>query len=216
MTRSIPKNASVAEAGEGHKLHAPSAARNVEPIADFLTEHAPETGQALEIASGTGQHVATFAARLPGLQWHPSDIEAARLRSIDAHAAEAALTNVASAQNLNATQPGWGSAQHPMDLIVLINLLHLINIPQTVTLLSEVGKALAPGGTFILYGPFCRNGYMVSEGDQRFDAQLRTADPMIGYKDTVDLPRWLADAGMTTQEPFEMPANNLAFVAKKE
>ena len=215
MTRSIPKNASVAHAGEGAKLHAPSAARNAEAIAAFLAEHAPTSGSALELASGTGQHVTRFATTLPELHWHPTEIDPSRMRSIDAHVTEAGLTNVAPAQPLNATQAGWGVAQHPQDLIVLINLLHLINMPETLTLLSEVGKALAPGGTFILYGPFSRNGYMTSEGDQRFDAQLRTADPMIGYKDTVDIPRWLTAAGLTAEDPYEMPANNLAFVARK-
>ena len=60
-----------------------------------------------------------------------------------------------------------------------------------------------------------RQGRLTSDGDVRFDDQLRTADPAIGYKDTLDMHRWLGDAGMTAVQTIEMPANNLAFVARK-
>ncbi|MEO5658518.1 MAG: DUF938 domain-containing protein, partial [Polaromonas sp.] len=43
----------------------PAADRNKQPILDVLRELLPESGNALEIASGTGQHVAWFAASLP-------------------------------------------------------------------------------------------------------------------------------------------------------
>ncbi|MCK5496545.1 MAG: DUF938 domain-containing protein, partial [Hyphomicrobiaceae bacterium] len=39
-------------------LHAPSATRNSAVILEILKEHLPETGRALEIASGSGQHTA--------------------------------------------------------------------------------------------------------------------------------------------------------------
>ncbi|MCK5090381.1 MAG: DUF938 domain-containing protein, partial [Hyphomicrobiaceae bacterium] len=38
--------------------HAPSATRNSAVILDVLKEYLPETGRALEIASGSGQHAA--------------------------------------------------------------------------------------------------------------------------------------------------------------
>ena len=42
-----------------------AADRNKHPILDVLRETLPDQGTALEIASGTGQHVAWFAAHLP-------------------------------------------------------------------------------------------------------------------------------------------------------
>ena len=54
--RSVPGTASVATP-EGGKLYAPAAARNVQAISDLLAQLAPVQGQALEIASGTGQHI---------------------------------------------------------------------------------------------------------------------------------------------------------------
>ena len=44
----------------------------------------PETGKALELASGTGEHVVRMAGAFPGLTWQPSDIDPTRITSIDA------------------------------------------------------------------------------------------------------------------------------------
>ena len=53
----------------------PAAERNKAPILEQLIALLPERGTVLEIASGTGQHVVAFAARLPALYWQPSDME---------------------------------------------------------------------------------------------------------------------------------------------
>lgn len=215
MTRALPPTASVAEPQEGAKLHAPAAARNAAALVDVLRAHGPATGRALEIASGTGQHAVAFASALPGLQWHPTEIDAPRRASIDAHLAEAGVTNAAPAAALDACAPGWGAKAAPFDLIVLVNLLHLISETEVRRLLTEVGKALGPGGSFVVYGPFKRDGALTSEGDLRFDAELRGADPLIGYKDDLDMGRWLGDAGLTLSGTVDMPANNLVFIARK-
>ena len=66
------------------RITAPSAARNREPILHALRRQLPASGTVLEVASGTGEHVAYFAAALPGLQWQPTDPDADRRASIDA------------------------------------------------------------------------------------------------------------------------------------
>jgi SAM-dependent methyltransferase len=215
MTRKLPPTASVAEPQAGGKLYAPAAARNADALCAVLTQHGPASGTALEIASGTGQHIVTFASALPGLNWQPSEIDPARRISIDAHVAEAGLTNVAPAMPLDACAPGWAATRAPFDLIVLVNLLHLISDPEAKVLISEASRALAPGGTFVFYGPFKRAGALTSEGDARFDAELRSADPLIGYKDDLDIADWMGKAGLDLTDPLELPANNLAFVARK-
>ncbi|MGJ8616773.1 MAG: DUF938 domain-containing protein [Sulfitobacter sp.] len=215
MSRKLPSNASVATTQGGAKLHAPAAARNTDALSAMLCTYAPAHGTALEIASGTGQHVAAFAKTLPNLRWHPTEIDDARRASIDAYVAEMGLNNVALAKYLDATTSGWSIEQPPYDLILLINLLHLISSAETTTLIIEASKALTPGGTLILYGPFKRSGVLTSAGDARFDADLKSADPAIGYKDDLDIIRLLGDAGLTLAETVAMPANNLAFVARK-
>ncbi|MEX3314367.1 DUF938 domain-containing protein [Sulfitobacter sp. PS-8MA] len=215
MSPRLPPSASVAETAGGDRLFAPAAARNLAPLCDLLADHAPRSGRALEIASGTGEHVIGFAKRLPGLTWQPSDIDTARRASINAYAAEAALPNIAPALPLDATQPGWAAEHGPFDLIMLANLLHLIPTEAVRCLTIEAAAALAPGGKLILYGPFKREGELTSPGDIRFDAELRAADPSIGYKDDLDMARWLSDAGLSPIDQIDMPANNLAFIAGK-
>lgn len=211
----LPTTASVAHAGENGKLFAPAAERNTDVLLRVLREHAPDQGRALEIASGTGQHVTAFATALPQLQWHPTEVDPARRASIDAHVAEAGLDNVAPAATLDIAIPGWGGQTLGYDLVLCVNLTHLISDAATQTMITEAARALAPGGLFILYGPFKREGVLTSEGDARFDAQLRAADAAIGYKDDLDIARWFADAGLIHADTLQMPANNLCLIARR-
>ncbi|MEP0209529.1 MAG: DUF938 domain-containing protein [Paracoccaceae bacterium] len=71
-----PPSASIATAPDASgKLFAPSASRNTESLCETVSSIAPLTGKALEIASGTGQHIVAFAAAMPALHWHPSEVE---------------------------------------------------------------------------------------------------------------------------------------------
>ena len=211
----LPVYASYAEPGEDGRMHAPSAARNAADIAELVAAHAPPAGEALEIASGTGQHTVTLAARLPALRWQPSDIDASRRASVDAWARSEGLANIAPAIELDATSPGWATQNGGKSLILLCNLLHLISEPEARILIAEAAQALAPGGIFVLYGPFLRDGETTSEGDMRFHASLRTQDPEIGYKDDWDVIDWLHGAFLDLVQVVEMPANNLAFVSRR-
>ncbi len=211
----LPPTASVAEPAGGARLHAPSALRNVDAIADLLADMAPASGSALELASGTGQHVAAFAARLPGLHWQPTDIEAARLHSIDAWAGDSGRPNIAPAVELDASVPGWGAAWRGQSLILLINLLHLIPMRDVHTLIGEAASALAPGGRFVIYGPFMRAGKLTSDGDAAFHASLSARDSRIGYKDDGAIAGLLREAGLTMVAVRPMPANNLAMLSEK-
>ena len=215
MTAKLPPSASVALPTRGAMLHAPAADRNKDALCDLLRDHGPQKGRALEIASGTGQHIAAFARALPDLHWQPTEPAPDRRASIDAYIAEAGLTNVAPAAPLDAAAAGWHKPLPPQDLIFLANLLHLIPTEAAQMLITEAALAVAPGGTLILYGPFRREGVLTSDGDAKFDAELRTADPAIGYKDTVDITRWLSDAALSPIDRIDMPANNLAFIARK-
>lgn len=204
--------------GEGlgdARLSAPSALRNRDLIAAELVRLAPARGRALEIASGTGEHVVVFAEACPGLTWQPTEPDALRRASIAAWTAAAGLSNILPPLPLDAARPGWAANHGPADLVVLVNLLHLISGPEAETLLTEVAASLAPSGIFALYGPFLRDGEATSAGDAAFHASLRAQDSAIGYKDVTDTCATLVRAGLRHVETVAMPANNLLLVFER-
>lgn len=213
IKRRLPSSASVANSAEDGKLVAPAASRNSDALCALLRDWAPSQGQALEIASGTGQHIAAFAALLPGLQWQPTEIDSERRASIDAYTRD--LPNVACARELNATTAGWHVRFPEQSMILLINLIHLISWQETRTIIAEAAKALGPSGRFVLYGPFKRSGRLTSEGDKRFHEALSQQDPDIGYKDDTDMIALFQDVGLTVLDTVDMPANNLAFITSR-
>ncbi len=211
--RALPSNASVATKGDGARMIAPAASRNSDALCALLAKMAPASGRALEIASGTGQHVAAFAQTLPDLVWQPTEIDSARCASIDAYTTD--VSNVLPATNLDATTAGWHETFQEQDLIVLINLLHLISWPEADTFLSEASKALSPAGRLIIYGPFMQDGALTSAGDEKFHEALISQDPEIGYKNDNEIKARLQYYGLQLVQLVEMPSNNLAFIAQR-
>lgn len=211
----LPDSASVAIPDQDGRLFAPSAARNIEAIADLIAHVGPEQGRALELASGTGQHISALAKRFPQITWQPSEVDAARRDSITAYVAQAGLDNVAPVAALDATAPGWGAAHGDKSLIFLSNLLHLVSDDEAETLVKEAAQALAPGGVLVIYGPFMHDDELISEGDAEFHASLQAQDPEIGYKCVFDVLDWGVEAGLEVADMIEMPANNLSLVWRR-
>ncbi len=193
------------------RMSAPAAARNLGPILDVLLPRLPRKGNVLELASGTGQHIAALAAHRPDLTFHPTEPDPERRAAIDARCA--GLTNVARTGDLDACIPGW-AAEGRADGIVVVNLLHLISEGEMSVLLDEAARALAPGGLFAIYGPFLRDGESTSDGDRAFDAGLRAQDAAIGLKDEGVVRTVLTVLGFDVKA-VEMPANNLMLLARK-
>ena len=211
--RSLPKSASNADPGLGDRLHAPSAARNVGPILRVIQGIAPSSGLALELASGTGEHVARFAAALPSMTWQPTEIDDRRLASI--HAWTVDLPNVRPPLRLDVTKPGWSGGLDPPDLIYLSNLLHLIDEDEARIATTEAARLLAPSGILLIYGPFLRDTGFASAGDESFHEDLVRSDPTIGYKSVEMVQGWQSTSGLDCQPAIEMPANNLILFARK-
>lgn len=197
--------------GADRRMSAPSTLRNREPILEVLRAHAPATGRALELAAGTGEHAVAFSRAFPGLDWQPTDVDPDRLASIEAWRRAEGPENLRPPVTLDATAPDWPEAHGPADLILLVNLLHLIAEAEAGAVLTGITKALAPGGAAFLYGPFLRGGQATSESDARFHASLRAQDPEIGYK---DLDWVLARLAPLAVHVADMPANNLMLIAR--
>jgi hypothetical protein len=212
----LPDMASVANSKGDGRLFAPSAEKNSDPIINLIKRIVPKSGEALEIASGTGQHIVKLAMSLPNLSWTPSEIEGERLKSITAWIEGVNLLNIKPPLYLDATETGWSERLPPSDFILLVNLLHLISWNEAKTLIGELSKALQTNGIALIYGPFMRNAQLTSEGDKSFHNSLVQADPDIGYKNDLDMLELFSNSGLLHLETVEMPANNLAIVLKKD
>ena len=211
----LPDTASVAVSQGDGRLFAPSAERNSAPIVNLIKRIAPEPGNALEIASGTGQHIVQLALSLPNIIWSPSDVEGERLKSISAWIKSKNLLNIKPPIYLDATETGWAKSLPKSNFILLVNLLHLISWGETETLISELSIALKTKGIALVYGPFMRNGQLISEGDKNFHTSLIQTDPDIGYKNDLEMLTLFSNSGLVHLETVEMPANNAAFVLQK-
>ena len=212
----LPDTASVANSQGDGRLFAPSAERNSAPIVSLIERIAPKSGEALEIASGTGQHIVKLASSIPNLSWSPSEVDEERLKSISAWVQGEKLPNIKPPLHLDATETGWAESLSKSDFILLVNLLHLISWNETETLISELSKALKTAGIALIYGPFMRSGKLTSVGDKNFHSSLMQTDPDIGYKNDLDMLRLFSKEDLLHLETVAMPANNLAFILRKD
>ena len=210
----VPDAPFLKEQDEDGQLFSPSAERNLGPIIEQLANHVPEQGTALEIASGTGQHIETLAARFPGVTWQPSDIASDRLRSIEARRKVVNLGNLLPALHMNASRK-WDLQFTDLKLVYVVNLFHLISEQDAVAVLKGMSESLGNDGRVFIYGPFKEHGQYRSAGDAQFDTSLTTQDPKIGYKDVAWMWRQMEERGLDRVEQIEMPANNLSLVAQK-
>lgn len=194
----------------------PSAARNSGPICAVLEKVLPKGGIALEIGSGTGEHVICFAKALPGLLWQPSDPDPASRASIDAWIAAEGLANIRSPVAIDTRQAIWGVEDDaPFAAVVSLNMIHISPWESALGLLAGAGRLLRPDGILYLYGPFMRSGTHTAPSNEAFDADLKRRDPRWGVRDMDDLIREAAPHRLDLREVIAMPANNLSLVFTK-
>jgi SAM-dependent methyltransferase len=124
-------------------------------IARELLRLAPPRGRALEIASGSGEHVVRFASEMPGLRWQPTDPDPGQRASIAAWIAAEGSDNIAAPRALDVSQPGWAAEVDAADLVVLVNLLHLIDDRAVASALQGIADVLRPGGIAVSTGRSC-------------------------------------------------------------
>ncbi|WP_439599415.1 DUF938 domain-containing protein [Falsiroseomonas sp.] len=190
--------------GDARRI-APAAARNRDPILAALRPLLPAAGLVLEVASGSGEHAAHFAAALPGLHFQPSDPDPANRASIDAWCAGA--PNIRPALALDAMAPDWPLAA--ADAVLCINMIHIAPWAATPGLLRGAARILPPGGPLVLYGPYLRDGVATAPSNLDFDASLRARDPAWGLRRLEEVAAAAAAAGFGPPAVTEMPANNL-------
>ena len=192
--------------------YSPAADRNKRPILDVLCQVLPERGTALEIASGTGQHVAWFAAGLPRWTWQPTDAQSAALASIAAWAVQQGLKNVQPPVQLDVMSPNWLLPTAQFDLIYCANMLHIAPWATCAALMRGSALHLADGGRLITYGPYFEDSVATSPGNQLFDTSLQSQDPAWGIRRREDVELEADQAGLCLAQRHLMPSNNLLLV----
>lgn len=192
------------------KRHAPATLRNRDAIVEVLARVLPPSGTVLEIASGSGEHAAYFAGKLPHLSWQPSDDDDAACASIEAYRVEAQLPNLRAPLRIDAREGDWGIAR--ADAVVSINMIHIAPWSACQGLMRGAARVLPQGGVLYLYGPFRRDGAHTSPSNAGFDEGLRARDPAWGVRDLGEVTREAEAHGAARVEVIEMPANNLSVV----
>jgi hypothetical protein len=200
-------------------LHSPAADRNKAPILEPLRRVLPASGLALEVASGSGQHVAHFAAALAGWTWQPSDGDARSSASIDAWCS--GLTNVRPALRLDVLDEASVAAlavalREPVDALYCANMLHISPWATCAALMQLAARHLAPQGQLVLYGPYLEDDVPTSPGNLAFDADLRARDAAWGIRPLADVLAQAAQVGLHLRERVAMPANNLLLVLARD
>ena len=204
----------------GGRLDTPAFHRNHSAIGSALEALLRgRTGDVIELGSGTGQHAAEFARRLPAVTWWPSDLNDDHLRSIAAWRAHSKLENLRAPVRLDASEIVWRLRELglPTEFLAIFcaNVIHIAPWAVAQGLFAGAARHLRADGRLLLYGPFKRDGEHNAPSNAAFDASLRSRNPQWGVRDTADL-RVLAQAnGLRLMELAEMPSNNAILVIER-
>jgi hypothetical protein len=192
------------------RQHSGPAERNRAPILAELQRLLPVQGRALEIASGTGQHAAHFAAALPGWRWQPTDLDVQSLPSIEAWCQ--GIDNVLPPLQLDILAPSWAGVPPQVELIFCANMLHISPWATCAALMQGAARHLTPQGLLLTYGPYVLDGVPTAPSNQAFDTSLRARNPAWGLRRLDDVAAQARAAGLVLREQVAMPANNLLLV----
>lgn len=191
----------------------PAAERNKAPILDVLTRVLPRAATVLEVAGGTGQHAAHFAAARSEWSWQPSDGDPNALAAIASRTAS--FKNVRPPLLLNVLAPLWPESLGRFDAVYCANMLHIAEWAACVTLMRGAVGHLVPGGAMVLYGPYFVDGEPTALGNVAFDADLRQRNPAWGLRRLAAVVDVAERAGLALERRFDMPANNLMLVFRR-
>jgi SAM-dependent methyltransferase len=191
--------------------------RNKKPISKALFPYLDKiTGDALEIGSGTGQHLSYLAKNFPHIIWHGTDIDEVHCKSIDAWAKFNSL-NLPHALALDAASD-WSSVLKEYDsfnVIISMNVIHISPISTLEGIFLNSARFIKNDGILVFYGPFKKGNKHTGEGNKIFDQRLRSENSTWGVRCISTLERLAADNKFDSPEVIEMPANNYLLVFKK-
>ncbi|CAK9830733.1 UPF0585 protein CG18661 [Anthophora retusa] len=202
------------------KLVYPAADRNKAPILSVLQKYIQQGPQKifLEIASGSGQHIAHFALHFPQLLFYPSEYEPRLLESIAAYANE--FANIKHPLRIDVTKDfhTWDNGifkEASIDYIYNANMMHISPYECSIGLFNNAGKLLKENAILFTYGPYAINGNITPASNVNFDKSLRLQDSSWGLRDIKDLKELAEKNGIKLIDIIDMPANNKTIIWKK-
>jgi hypothetical protein len=190
----------------------PACERNREPILEALRPLVADCRRVVEIGSGTGQHAAWIAPRLPQLTWVATDLPGNHA-GIAAWLAASGATNLEGPLALDVT--GSWPELGPVDAAFSANTAHIMPAAAVAAMFAGLGERLPAGAPFCLYGPFMESGRHTSPSNAAFDADLRSRGSGMGVRDLGWLMQVAAVAGFDLEAVQPMPANNRMLVWRR-
>jgi hypothetical protein len=173
-----------------------AAKRNRDPILDVFKQLFPPSGDALELASGSGAHINYFAPHFPHIRFQPSDYDKDLFEAIRKMQAESANANV------------WDPVH-----IFAINLFQVAPLAIAECVAQIAARVLKETGFLAIYGPFKIDGKYAAPSDEAFDQELRAANaPEWGLKDVRDVEKAANTHGIILTQQLALPANNFMLV----
>jgi hypothetical protein len=195
------------------RQYRPHVERNRDPIFDVLKRVLPARGVVLEIASGSGEHAAYFAAQLPSLSWQPTDPDPQALASIAAHREASGAANLLPPLRLDVTAPLWPVER--ADVVMCCNMIHIAPWAACEGLIAGAQWVLPAGGILYLYGPYKIDGRHTAPSNADFDGYLRAQNPAWGIRDLADVAALAQRHGLALVETVPMPANNFSVIFRR-
>lgn len=200
----------------------PAATRNQEPILQVLKRFIIYFDEAecplfLEIASGSGQHVAYFAPHFPGVKFQPTDVDENLLGSIAYYAQNCPTKNVKPPIQLDICNKlcNYGFEKNSIDYMFNANMIHISPYKCTIGLFENAGAYLKSDALLITYGPYSKDGVLTPESNIQFNASLKARDPSWGIRDITELIKLGEENSLSLIDTIEMPANNKTLIWKK-
>jgi hypothetical protein len=204
---------------EDDRQYAPATARNRDAIFQILSNVLPETGNILEIASGTGEHAIYFAPFIQPQLWIPSDPNPLAIASIMAWQKFAPSSNLIAPLHIDVTTENWYSQHHLSDqnirAIVNINMIHIAPWSACLGLMAGASHLLPQRGILYLYGPFKQDGEHTSASNTEFDLSLRSQNPAWGVRNLNEVVNVAKEHQLYLSQIKPMPANNLSVIFAK-
>ncbi|XP_041862257.1 methyltransferase-like 26 B [Melanotaenia boesemani] len=203
-------------------LVSPQAERNWESLCsvleDVLEDQSHRQLFALELGSGTGQHVIRFAQKIPFVTWQPSDIKEESRESIKAYITATQAKTVMQPIHLDASEPWekWaGLSRSSYDVIIAINLLQYSSFKTAQGVFSGAGEILKQNGLLITYGVYAVNGIITPSCNEYLDEELRKLNPDWGLPDIDVLRQQAYGNGLRLERMIEMEGYYKCLVFRK-